>query len=123
MQKADSSVDFPSACDSAWEQLLALTGKTLAAETRFTPVDVDLEAAGIAGNRQWGLDAGHHQDGWSLCPSWSDDARHGRDHKVEPGPGYIDLKKADDTPSPRQVQVVEQKRPKPRRSRKTKKEP
>ncbi|KAF9006235.1 hypothetical protein BDZ89DRAFT_1079754, partial [Hymenopellis radicata] len=57
MQKADSSVDFPSASG-----------------THFTPVDVDLEAAGIAGNRQWGLDAGHHQDGWSPCPSWSDDA-------------------------------------------------
>lgn len=58
---------------TAWEYLVERTG------TGFNPVDVDHEClsaleermftdsveAGAAGNQQWGLDAGSHQNGWN----------------------------------------------------------
>ncbi|KAK0492406.1 hypothetical protein EDD18DRAFT_1013954, partial [Armillaria luteobubalina] len=64
--------------ERAWERLVNYTGRTTDGKVKHDAVDVDMEAlillekrmfdtsedAGIAGNYQWGLDIGMHQDGW-----------------------------------------------------------
>jgi hypothetical protein len=75
--------------DAAWTTLLEQTGRS----TDVTHTDVDLEClsvfeqrlfeksaqSGSAGNYQWGLDAGNHQDGWDpyagLPSHWNHDDR------------------------------------------------
>ncbi|PBK65064.1 hypothetical protein ARMSODRAFT_1052985 [Armillaria solidipes] len=72
--------------------------------TNFTIVDIDLEAheifefrlfsqseeAGVAGNQQWGLDVGCHQDNWyPYSTDHDDDYRFGTESEVEPGPHYV----------------------------------
>ncbi len=66
------------ALQSAWECLVYYTGLTTDGHPKSASVDVDMEAlgiledrmfdmleeAGIAGNCQWGLDVGMHQDNW-----------------------------------------------------------
>ncbi len=61
----------------AWERLVGYTGCTTDGKPKPDVVNVDMEAlillemhmfdrsedAGVAGNHQWGLDAGMHQDG------------------------------------------------------------
>ncbi|KAK0499257.1 hypothetical protein EDD18DRAFT_1377282, partial [Armillaria luteobubalina] len=65
---------------SAWERLVNYTGLTTDGYPKIASVDVNMEAlhiledrmfdtsedAGIAGNCQWGLNVGMHQDNW--CP-------------------------------------------------------
>ncbi|THU75885.1 hypothetical protein K435DRAFT_880024 [Dendrothele bispora CBS 962.96] len=49
------------------------------------------EKAGQAGNQQWGLDAGPHEDGWNPYiddPFASEAKRQGSDSELQPGPGY-----------------------------------
>lgn len=86
-----SDSDFP-AEDSAERQLETLWAWAWSVQTteaRIPVVDVDREClglleewmfessdeAGVAGDEQWGLDAGHHQDRWvpykDLPPAWS----------------------------------------------------
>ncbi|KAF5310768.1 hypothetical protein D9619_008108 [Psilocybe cf. subviscida] len=52
--------------------------------------------SGIAGNQQWGLDAGDHQDCWGvysgLPQSWSPGDREEEDDELEYGPGFIKIK-------------------------------
>jgi hypothetical protein len=65
--------------DQAWNRLNVYTGLSLDGSVKLEPVDVDMEAielldwamfdrskeAGLAGNQQWGLDKGGHEDGWN----------------------------------------------------------
>ncbi|SJL15384.1 uncharacterized protein ARMOST_20504 [Armillaria ostoyae] len=50
------------------------------------------EDAGVAGNHQWGLDAGMHQDGWypwsSDGPEGEKDSREGNESELEVGPEF-----------------------------------
>ncbi|KAK0234341.1 hypothetical protein IW262DRAFT_1258368, partial [Armillaria fumosa] len=71
-------------CQKAWERLVGYTGCTTDGKPKPDAVDIDMEAlillemrmfdrsedAGVAGNYQWGLDIGMHQDGWY---PWSND--------------------------------------------------
>ncbi|KAF8996285.1 hypothetical protein BDZ89DRAFT_1171659 [Hymenopellis radicata] len=133
--------DWGAALDAAWDHQVSYTGKTLNGEDRFHPVDVDLEAismledrmfsrsnaAGIAGNCQWGLDAGHHQEGWSPYqdevdrPSWTDDLRTGSESELVLGKNFVHLTKRGETPL-KQVAVPAKPRPKPRPTRKKSKQ-
>ncbi|KAK0486624.1 hypothetical protein EDD18DRAFT_1111160 [Armillaria luteobubalina] len=90
---------------SAWERLVNYTGLTTDGYPKIASVDVDMEAlrmledrmfdtsedAGIAGNCQWGLDVGMHQDNW--CP-WKfggengKGVREGTESELEPGPDF-----------------------------------
>ncbi|KIK66734.1 hypothetical protein GYMLUDRAFT_238970 [Collybiopsis luxurians FD-317 M1] len=65
--------------NQAWKQLDAYTGLSLDGKVKIEPVDADLEAitfldhamfdrseaAGFAGNSQWGLDIGMLEDNWN----------------------------------------------------------
>ncbi|KAF9018937.1 hypothetical protein BDZ89DRAFT_1044208 [Hymenopellis radicata] len=103
---------------------------------RFHPIDVRLEAiamledcmfsrsdAGIAGNCQWGLDGGHHQDGWSAYqdelhrPSWTDKFRAGSYSELVPGKNFVHLTTRGETP-PQRPPIRAKSRPKPRPTRK-----
>ncbi|KAG2750623.1 hypothetical protein P692DRAFT_201787823 [Suillus brevipes Sb2] len=95
--------------DAAWTTLLEQTGRS----TDVTHTDVDLEClsvfeqrlfeksaqSGSAGNYQWGLDAGNHQDGWDpyagLPSHWNHDDRNEGDadydeNELERGPDFSD---------------------------------
>ncbi|KAK0492478.1 hypothetical protein EDD18DRAFT_1079611, partial [Armillaria luteobubalina] len=75
-------------CQKAWEGLVGYTGCTTEGKSKPDAADVDMEAliilemqmfdrsedAGVAGNHQWGLDVGMHQDGWY---PWSNDGPEG----------------------------------------------
>ena len=45
------------------------------------------DRTGLSGNWQWGLDAGHHQDGWDpsfgVLNSWEGKTREGSDTELE----------------------------------------
>ena len=45
------------------------------------------ERTGVSGNWQWGLDAGHHQDGWDptfgVPVTWDDTKREGSESERE----------------------------------------
>ncbi|KAK0219323.1 hypothetical protein EDD85DRAFT_961287 [Armillaria nabsnona] len=48
------------------------------------------EEAGVAGNQQWGLDVGCHQDNWyPYSTDHDDDYRFGTESEVEPGLHYV----------------------------------
>lgn len=63
----------------AWKRLNEYTGLSLDGSTKIEPADVGMEAmelfdwamfsrskkAGVAGNMQWGLDVGMHEDNWN----------------------------------------------------------
>ncbi|PBK62322.1 hypothetical protein ARMSODRAFT_980786 [Armillaria solidipes] len=90
----------------AWERLVGYTGCTTDGKPKPNVVDVDMEAlillemrmfdrsedAGVAGNHQWGLDAGMHQDGrypWSSDgPEGEKDSREGNESELEVGPEF-----------------------------------
>ncbi|KAK0473021.1 hypothetical protein EDD18DRAFT_1117802 [Armillaria luteobubalina] len=93
-------------CQKAWERLVGYTGCTTEGKPKPDAVDVDMEAliilemrmfdrsedAGVAGNHQWGLDVGMHQDGWY---PWSNDGpegeknlREGNESELEVGPCF-----------------------------------
>ncbi|KAF9018715.1 hypothetical protein BDZ89DRAFT_1044354 [Hymenopellis radicata] len=98
-------------------------------------------AAGIAGNCQWGL----HQDGWSPYqdevdrPSWTDDLGAGSsselvpirvlhrdlpldtDGHIQPGKNFVHLTQHGEKP-PQQAPVPAKPRPKPRPTRKKSKQ-
>ncbi len=94
IQSDKPKVAWETAIERAWEKQVFLTGKTVNGDVR-QEVDVDLkavemledcmfdqsEAAEIAGNCQWGLDAGHHQNNWSPYhhnrSSWTNNLRRG----------------------------------------------
>jgi hypothetical protein len=46
-----------------------------------------IHRTGPSGNCQWGLDAGHHQDGWDpsfgVSKTWEGDVREGSDVEIE----------------------------------------
>ncbi|KAF7341579.1 hypothetical protein MSAN_02054900 [Mycena sanguinolenta] len=86
--------------DIAWEYQLS--------RRPFTFVDVDkeclgdfeerlfeyLKQTGQAGHEQWGLDVGHHQDGWNpyngLPEHWNhEDRPEESESELQPGPNYI----------------------------------
>ncbi|KAH9474266.1 hypothetical protein JR316_0013429 [Psilocybe cubensis] len=103
--------------DSAWD--VQCSPKPL---RMFERTDVDLEClsfleeemfenslrAGIAGNYQWGLDVGNHQDDWKpyLCRDWFIGDREVNDDEMLPGPKYID--------QPKTKVEVQPKRPRPK---------
>ncbi len=76
MSESESADHF--VIEKAWERLVNFTGRTTDGKIKPDVVDVDMEAlvilekrmfdtsedAGIAGNHQWGLDIGMHQDNW-----------------------------------------------------------
>ncbi len=88
----------------AWERLVGYTGCTTDGKPKPDAVDVDMEAlillemrmfdrsedAGIAGNHQWGLDVGMHQDGWypwsSNGPEGEKQVREGNESELEVSP-------------------------------------
>jgi hypothetical protein len=45
------------------------------------------ERTGVSGNRQWGLDVGHHQDGWDptfgVPKTWDEKNREGSESECE----------------------------------------
>ncbi|KAJ8089597.1 hypothetical protein PM082_014853 [Marasmius tenuissimus] len=71
----------------AWERLVAYTGKTQDGRDLAPVEDVDYQSLalledrmfdpkfnpGVAGNQQWGLDIGIHQDAWDLYVHFPDD--------------------------------------------------
>jgi hypothetical protein len=83
----------------AWLELVQLTGKTFDGEAELQKADVDEEAlrileavmfdrserAGAAGNTQWGLDVGPHEDLWWPYDSPENDAdlRKGTESELE----------------------------------------
>ncbi|KAK0465685.1 hypothetical protein IW261DRAFT_1427152 [Armillaria novae-zelandiae] len=74
-------------CQKAWERVVDYTGCT----TDGNPKP-DAEDAGVAGNHQWGLDVGMHQDGWY---PWSNDgpegeknSHEGNESELEVGPDF-----------------------------------
>ncbi len=87
--------------EKAWERLVDYTGRTTDGKIKPDAVDVDMEAlvvlekrifdtsehAGIAGNHQWGLDVGMHQDGWfpwsNRGPEGDKEAREGNESELE----------------------------------------
>ncbi|KAK0187093.1 hypothetical protein F5146DRAFT_1209292 [Armillaria mellea] len=89
---------WPTLLEKTWEYM----DKHM--DANFTIVDIDLEAheilefqlfsqteeAGTAGNQQWGLDVGCHQDNWyPYAVNHDDDYRFGTESEVEPGPSYV----------------------------------
>ncbi|PBK62015.1 hypothetical protein ARMSODRAFT_1025149 [Armillaria solidipes] len=90
----------------AWERLVGYTGCMTDGKPKPDVVDVDMEAlillemrmfdrsedAGVAGNNQWGLDAGMHQDGWypwsSDGPEGEKNSREGNESELEVGPEF-----------------------------------
>ncbi len=98
--KADPSNAGVDECDllqHAWMRQMDYHGKTIKGQTRPAPVDVDKEAvsflearmfsqskmAGVAGNRQWGLDIRFPQSDWVPYDEgpecWKDNLRVGLD--------------------------------------------
>ncbi|KAF8903683.1 hypothetical protein CPB84DRAFT_1746080 [Gymnopilus junonius] len=71
--------------------------------------------AGKAGFFQWGLDAGHHQDGWdvyaNLPPQFNRANYKGNDEDLEPGPDFIEY-----VPPIKAVnrELIQKPRPRPR---------
>ncbi|KAK0244804.1 hypothetical protein EDD85DRAFT_785168 [Armillaria nabsnona] len=104
MSESESADRF--AFEKAWERLVNFTGRTTDGKIKPDVVDVDMEAlvilekrmfdtsedAGIAGNHQWGLDIGMHQDNWypwnSHGPEEEKDTREGNESELEVGPEY-----------------------------------
>jgi len=81
------------------------------------------QAAGIAGEYQWGLDAGDHQDTWNpydgLPCHWIHADRlesYDDDKRLQPGPNFVKLSKLVDSYLP--VDPVPGPQPKPRKSSK-----
>ncbi|KAK0435307.1 hypothetical protein EV421DRAFT_1908785 [Armillaria borealis] len=90
----------------AWDRLVGYTGCTTDGKPKPDVVDVDMEAliplemrmfdrsedAGVAGNHQWGLDAGMHQDGWypwsSDGPEGEKNSHEGNESELEVGPEF-----------------------------------
>lgn len=74
-------------------------------------------AAGSAGNHQWGLDAGPHQDNWNpytyTPPWWNHEDREERDSEIEHGPDYQLPDPTTAVPRKRKA-AIEEKRPAPR---------
>ncbi|KAF8886612.1 hypothetical protein CPB84DRAFT_1816710 [Gymnopilus junonius] len=74
-----------------------------------------LTRAGKAGFFQWGLDAGHHQDGWdvyaNLPPQFNQANYKGNDEDLEPGPDFIEY-----VPPIQAVnrELIQKPRPRPR---------
>ncbi|KAF8075742.1 hypothetical protein FPV67DRAFT_1648897 [Lyophyllum atratum] len=123
-------LDEDSLLEQAWK--MQLTGASLSV---WTDVDVDkgclyrLEEemfersarAGKAGNYQWGLDAGDHQDCWDpyagLPEQWTPGDRDGSETELQCGSQFITIMK----PPPPAVET--KPRPRPRPLRRKKKEP
>ncbi|KAF9236619.1 hypothetical protein BU15DRAFT_63878 [Melanogaster broomeanus] len=110
---------------AAWEYLINQTGKAreaidvnreclLAFEERLFE---DSLAAGIAGNQQWGLDAGEHQDHWhpywGMPSQWNVEDREYSEGELNRGPEFStgSEKEIEDTPI---TQEMSRKRPRPR---------
>ncbi|KIK64086.1 hypothetical protein GYMLUDRAFT_241299 [Collybiopsis luxurians FD-317 M1] len=89
--------------DQAWIRLDKYTGESLDGSVKIEPVDVDMEAMVIldwamfdrsekAGNMQWGLDTGMHEDGWNPYippgPEIEDQLREGNESETQVGPDY-----------------------------------
>ncbi|KAK7446054.1 hypothetical protein VKT23_014677 [Stygiomarasmius scandens] len=90
----------------AWERLMHNSGLTASGSVQLETVDVELEAlkileywmfnlrdeAGEAGNMQWGLDNGMHQNGWNPWDVYAPECEIGYKRRVSPeaqqGPNY-----------------------------------
>ncbi|OBZ71602.1 hypothetical protein A0H81_08563 [Grifola frondosa] len=95
----------------------------------FTVVDVDKEClslleermftdsveTGRAGNQQWGLDKGTHQNRWNpyvnLPSQWSYQPYEGSDSELQPGPEYSDTEVKPHIPEKRPAAVPVRPRP------------
>ncbi|KAK0477806.1 hypothetical protein IW261DRAFT_1420657 [Armillaria novae-zelandiae] len=93
-------------CQKAWERLVDYTGCTTDGNPKPDAVDVDMEAlillemrmfdrsedAGVAGNHQWGLDVGMHQDSWypwrNDGPEGEKNSCEGNESELEVGPDF-----------------------------------
>lgn len=89
------------AIEKGSERLVDFTGRTTDGKIKPEAVDVDMEAlvllekrmfdtsedAGFAGNHQWGLDIGMHQDNWypwnSPGPEEEKDTREGNESELD----------------------------------------
>ncbi|KAH7874303.1 uncharacterized protein C8R40DRAFT_1171405 [Lentinula edodes] len=107
-------VEGASIVELAFNRLVAWTGKTVDGKDKlYERVDVDLEAlqlleksvfdisedAGVAGNQQWGLDAGSHLQNWNPWLEYGPEShctnkREGDDEvECQHGPDFIDDQK------------------------------
>ncbi|KAF5387469.1 hypothetical protein D9757_007782 [Collybiopsis confluens] len=90
----------------AWKRLDEYTGRSLDGSVKIEPADVDMEAmvlfdwamfdrskkAGVAGNMQWGLDVGMHEENWNPYfpegPEIYEELRKGNQSELKFGPAF-----------------------------------